>query len=124
MLERMSTALIALEAAPDDQSAVDAIFREAHTMKGTAGMVGMMRVSHLAHRLEDLLTELRSGARHSTPELTDLMLRVVDGIGRLVVITAQGEGGAVDNVELESSLPAPMPPDILPTSTIQTPPDA
>jgi two-component system chemotaxis sensor kinase CheA len=109
MLERMSNALIALEAAPDDQSAVDAIFREAHTMKGTAGMVGMMRVSHLAHRLEDLLTELRSGARHSTPELTDTMLRVIDGIGRLVAGTAQGESSAPDSIELEDLLPATVP---------------
>jgi two-component system chemotaxis sensor kinase CheA len=109
MLERMSNALIALEAAPDDQSAVDAIFREAHTMKGTAGMVGMMRVSHLAHRLEDLLTELRSGARHSTPELTDAMLRVIDGIGRLVAGTAEGETSAPDAVELEDLLPATIP---------------
>jgi two-component system chemotaxis sensor kinase CheA len=120
MLERMSSALIALEAAPDDQSAVDAIFREAHTMKGTAGMVGMMRVSHLAHRLEDLLTELRSGDRHSTPELTDTMLKVIDGIGRLVAGTAQGEGGAADEVELEGLLPAPAPApaDVPPTAVV------
>ena len=118
MLERMASALIALEAAPDDQSAVDAIFREAHTMKGTAGMVGMMRVSHLAHRLEDLLTELRSGSRHSTPELTDAMLRVIDGIGRLVAGTAQGEDGAVDEVELERLLPVLAPVDIQPSIAI------
>src|ERR1700687_5215466 len=101
MHTRMSSALIALESAPDDQSAVDAIFREAHTMKGTAGMVGMMRVSHLAHRLEDLLTELRSGARHSTPALTDAMLRIIDGIGRLIAGTAHGESSAPDAMELE-----------------------
>jgi two-component system chemotaxis sensor kinase CheA len=121
MLERMATALITLEAAPDDQSAVDAIFREAHTMKGTAGMVGMMRLSHLAHRLEDLLTELRSGARHSTPELTDAMLRVVDGMGRLVVSTAQGEASAVDEVELEGLLPGPIAADVPSTNGIPTP---
>jgi two-component system chemotaxis sensor kinase CheA len=120
MLERMSNALIALEAAPDDQSAVDAIFREAHTMKGTAGMVGMMRVSHLAHRLEDLLTELRSGARHSTPELTDTMLRVIDAIGRLVAGTAQGENSPPDAMELEDLLPAPIPAEPPATSTVPT----
>lgn len=123
MLERMASALIALEAAPDDQSAVDAIFREAHTMKGTAGMVGMMRLSHLAHRLEDLLTDLRSGARHSTPELTDAMLRVVDGMGRLVASTAQGEAGAADEVELEGMLP-PVAAEIPSTNGIPTSPVA
>src|SRR6202049_504155 len=120
MLERMSTALIALEAAPDDQSAVDAIFREAHTMKGTAGMVGMMRVSHLAHRLEDLLTELRSGTRHSTPELTDWILKVIDGIGRLVAGTAEGENSAPDAIEVADLLPAPIPPELSATAAAPT----
>jgi len=31
--------LMALETAPDDQAAIDGILREAHTMKGAAGMV-------------------------------------------------------------------------------------
>ena len=80
-LERIASGLLTLESTPDDQAAIDGIFREAHTMKGAAGMVGMMRVSRLAHRLEDLLVELRAGTRRSTPELTDAMLRVVDGLG-------------------------------------------
>jgi two-component system chemotaxis sensor kinase CheA len=92
----MSTALMALESAPDDRAPLDAIFREAHTMKGTAGMVGLMRVSHLAHRLEDLLSEVRSGATHASPELIDSMLRVLDGLSRLLAASVDGEPATVD----------------------------
>ena len=98
---------MALEAAPDDQAAIDGILREAHTMKGAAGMVGMMRVSRLAHRLEDLLVELRSGTRRSTPELTDSMLMVVDGLGRLIANPSSGEQDASDELAMERLLPTP-----------------
>ncbi len=98
---------MALEVAPDDQAAIDGILREAHTMKGAAGMVGMMRVSRLAHRLEDLLVELRSGTRRSTPELTDSMLLVVDGLGRLIASPASAEQDASDELAMERLLPTP-----------------
>jgi two-component system, chemotaxis family, sensor kinase CheA len=106
---------MALETAPDDQAAIDGILREAHTMKGAAGMVGMMRVSRLAHRLEDLLVELRSGTRRSTPELTDSMLLVVDGLGRLIANPSSSEQDASDELAMERLLPAvtvasPIPP--------------
>jgi two-component system chemotaxis sensor kinase CheA len=106
-LERIATGLMTLEAAPDDQAAIDGILREAHTMKGAAGMVGMMRVSRLAHRLEDLLVELRAGTRRSTPELTDSMLLVVDGLSRLIASPASGEQDASDEAAMERLLPTP-----------------
>jgi two-component system, chemotaxis family, sensor kinase CheA len=105
-LERIASGLLALESAPDDQAAIDAIFREAHTMKGAAGMVGMMRVSRLAHRLEDLLVELRAGTRRSSPELTDAMLLVLDGMGRLIASPSSGDQDASDEAALERLLPS------------------
>ena len=127
-LERIASGLLTLESAPDDQSAIDAIFREAHTMKGAAGMVGMMRVSRLAHRLEDLLVELRDKKRRATPELTDAMLLVVDGLGRLIASASGSEQDSSDEAALERLLPsspAPLPavvkvePDaVLPTIAI------
>ncbi|HEY8675178.1 MAG TPA: Hpt domain-containing protein, partial [Candidatus Dormibacteraeota bacterium] len=112
-LERIASGLLTLESAPDDQAAIDAIFREAHTMKGAAGMVGMMRVSRLAHRLEDLLVELRDKKRRATPELTDAMLLVVDGLGRLIANASGSEQDSSDEAALERllpSAPAPAPP--------------
>jgi len=114
-LERIASGLLALESAPDDQAAIDGIFREAHTMKGAAGMVGMMRVSRLSHRLEDLLVELRDGKRRATPELTDAMLRVVDGLGRLIANASNGDQDASDEAALERLLPS-SPAPLVPTS--------
>jgi two-component system chemotaxis sensor kinase CheA len=123
-LERIASGLLALESAPDDHAAIDGIFREAHTMKGAAGMVGMMRVSRLAHRLEDLLVELRSGTRRSTPELTDAMLLVVDGLGRLIAGASNGEQDASDEAALERLLPSSPPPAAPVGQVAPTPPQA
>ncbi len=103
---------MALEVAPDAQAAIDGILREAHTMKGAAGMVGMMRVSRLAHRLEDLLVELRSGTRRSSPELTDSMLLVVDGLARLIASPSSAEQDASDELAMERLLPTPITTDV------------
>ena len=107
-LERIASGLLALESAPGDRETIDGILREAHTMKGAAGMVGMMRVSRLAHRLEDLLVELRAGTRMSTPELTDSMLLVVDGLGRLIANPSNAEQDASDEAAMERLLPPPV----------------
>src|SRR5216684_3911062 len=124
-LERIASGLLALESAPDDQVAIDGIFREAHTMKGAAGMVGMMRVSRLAHRLEDLLVELRAGTRRSSPELTDAMLLVLDGMGRLIASPSSGDQDASDEAALERLLPtAPTPAAVVPPAGPSLPPTA
>jgi two-component system, chemotaxis family, sensor kinase CheA len=121
-LERIASGLLTLESAPDDQAAIDAIFREAHTMKGAAGMVGMMRVSRLAHRLEDLLVELRDKKRRATPELTDAMLLVVDGLGRLIASATGSEQDSSDEAALERLLPtSPQPlPSVVKTEPAPT----
>jgi two-component system chemotaxis sensor kinase CheA len=108
-LERIASGLLVLEAAPGDQAAIAGILREAHTMKGASGMVGMTRVSHLAHRLEDLLVELRAGVRRSSPELTDSMLQFVDGLGRRIAGTAADQEDISDDAALARLLPAPIP---------------
>jgi two-component system, chemotaxis family, sensor kinase CheA len=123
-LERIASGLLALESAPDDQAAIDGIFREAHTMKGAAGMVGMMRVSRLAHRLEDLLVELRAGTRRSSPELTDAMLLVLDGMGRLIASPSSGDQDVSDEAALERLLPSTPPPHPTAASTSAPAPPA
>jgi two-component system chemotaxis sensor kinase CheA len=95
-------------------------------MKGAAGMVGMMRVSRLAHRLEDLLVELRAGTRQTTPELTDSMLLVVDGLSRLVLNPSSAEQDASDEAAMERILPPPLlpTPAVPPTSPPPNPASA
>jgi two-component system, chemotaxis family, sensor kinase CheA len=98
-LDRIVDTLLALErgdAAPD---AVDSLFRDVHTIKGAAGMVGLGDVSALAHVMEDLLAAARHAGALATEHI-DPLLRASDAL-RLHVA---GKGEA--NLELIAEIAA------------------
>ncbi len=82
-LDQMVNTLLALESGIADDDAIDSLFRDAHTIKGGAGMVGLDGVRDLAHTVEDVLSELREAGEFPT-ELTATMLRATDALRGLV----------------------------------------
>ena len=70
---------------------INKIFREVHSLKGLAGMVGFSDVSEFAHILEDMLDRLRMGRIPITRELVDLLYDAVDTLNRLVLATNDAE---------------------------------
>jgi two-component system, chemotaxis family, sensor kinase CheA len=78
-VEQIVTTLIAVEAGDAPADAIDSIFREVHSIKGSAAMVGWDDVRRLAHSLEDSLGEAReSGALRV--ELIPTMLVALDAL--------------------------------------------
>jgi len=76
---------------------VNKIFREVHSLKGLAGMLGFTEISELSHNLEDMLDKLRMGKIPITRELIDLLYDSVDSLNRLVIaINDPSLGGLVD----------------------------
>lgn len=55
LLRNIQTNLGVLAQHPEDANALWEIRRYAHTFKGAAGIIGLKRISQLAHRVEDLL---------------------------------------------------------------------
>ncbi|EXJ13842.1 chemotaxis protein CheA [Imhoffiella purpurea] len=84
LLEEMERALLALEAGRQDPDLIDAIFRSAHTIKGSSGMFGLDAVVAFAHEVETLLELVRSGQRTIDTPLVSLLLRCHDHIAALV----------------------------------------
>jgi len=66
----MGRALAALSAGDEPiESAVDTLFRMAHSIKGMAASLDYDSVSSLAHRLEDWMEPLRAGADFDRSQL-------------------------------------------------------
>lgn len=86
--------LLALERAPDDRAALDGVFRAAHTVKGSARLLGFASVANLAHAMESLLGELRTGSLVLSPALNDVLLQANDAV--LALATAASENRAID----------------------------
>lgn len=103
-LRRLSTELLQLEEAGNDPELVASIFRDAHTLKGAAGMVGLDVVSRIAHVMEDLLEGLRSGNRMPTPELVDALLTAVDGLRALIPALLAGDARGDEARVIEETL--------------------
>ena len=90
-LASLEQLLLQLEDNPNDRDLLDALFRCAHTVKGSAGVFGLDRVVAFTHHVETLLDRLREGALSLTPALGTLLLQSNDQI-RALVLQAQSEG--------------------------------
>lgn len=62
-LAAMSRLILALEKNPADAEGIDALFREAHSVKGMAASMGYQTTANLAHHLEDQLDNCRKAGR-------------------------------------------------------------
>ena len=87
LLDALSLDLASFESQGRDvrPELVNKLFREVHSLKGLAGMLGFGDISELSHNLEDMLDRLRMGRMEVTRELTDLLYDSVDGLNRLVI---------------------------------------
>jgi chemotaxis protein histidine kinase CheA len=65
---------------PSPRQVVASLFRDAHTIKGSARMLGLSEVLAVAHSAEDLLGALRDGRLQVRRDLVDLLLAACDGI--------------------------------------------
>jgi two-component system chemotaxis sensor kinase CheA len=77
---------------------VNKIFREIHSLKGLAGMLGFVEISELAHNLEDMLDRLRMGKIEITRDLSDLLYDSVDSLNRLVIAINDPSLGALVDI--------------------------
>ena len=83
-IEAIEQLLLQLEDAPEDSNLLDALFRCAHTVKGSAGIFGLDAVVGFTHHVETLLDRLREGHLRLTPALSTLLLQCNDQIRALV----------------------------------------
>jgi len=83
-IESLEQLLLQLEDAPSDIELLNALFRCAHTVKGSAGIFGLDRVVAFTHHVETLLDKLREGQLDLTPDLSTLLLQCNDQLRTLI----------------------------------------
>lgn len=74
LLGNIETNLDLLARQPKDENALWEIRRYAHTFKGAAGIIGLRRLSHLAHRVEDLLDSLAESKSGSNERIFNILV--------------------------------------------------
>ncbi|MBC3365965.1 chemotaxis protein CheW [Pseudomonas sp. SWRI154] len=87
-LQAMEESLLQLENDPADDDAIGAIFRAAHTIKGSAGLFGLEPIVSFTHIVEDVLDRLREGSVTVDPGLIAVLLKSGDHMLELIDVVA------------------------------------
>jgi two-component system chemotaxis sensor kinase CheA len=76
-ITNLNKLVVTLEQQPDNRETIDALFREAHSIKGMAATMGFDSTAKLSHHLEDLLDDFRSTGEIPAPAV-DYLLEGID----------------------------------------------
>jgi two-component system chemotaxis sensor kinase CheA len=96
-LDQMDSALLAVESGAAGAEAVDSLFRNAHTIKGAAGMLGFDDVCALANAAEDVLAGVRE-AKVFPPELAAPLLHATAALRAQISGTGEPIAGLLDEL--------------------------
>jgi two-component system chemotaxis sensor kinase CheA len=97
LLGSLEASLLELEAAPQDKDLLSAVFRVMHTIKGSAAMFGLDRISSFAHEVESVLSALRDGKLPFSPSIIDYTLRSRDIILNMLADMSSSGGGPLSD---------------------------
>jgi two-component system chemotaxis sensor kinase CheA len=84
LLQDTESSLLQLESSPDDNDLINAVFRAAHTIKGTSGMLGFSNIERFTHKVENVLEKVRQGEVKIDNNLIGLLLKCVDHTSSLL----------------------------------------
>lgn len=99
-LQTLDRGLLQLEGDPQARATLDALFRAAHNLKGTAGMLGLVGVQEVAHRFEDVLGQARRDPAALTTDTVERLYGGVDALRQLVHASITGSPAAVSVEEV------------------------
>lgn len=93
-LGQLDVDLVTLEKDPNERETLARVFRTLHTVKGTAGFLGLVKLQAVAHAGENLLSRLRAQELVFNADIATALLGVVDAIRKILASleTTQGEG--------------------------------
>jgi two-component system chemotaxis sensor kinase CheA len=93
-IQKLNKNLLKLESNPKDYIAISELFREAHSLKGAARMIGLNDIQSIAHKLEDVIGQAKEGYIIFNPEIIDTLCRAVDCISSIVDESIKTRGKA------------------------------
>ena len=100
-LDNMEALLLDLDLdAPDDEQ-LNAIFRAAHSIKGSAGTFGFTDLAEVTHVLENLLDRIRKGELALRADMIDAFLDAGDVLKNL--LAAHRGGDAADPAQVQAT---------------------
>lgn len=104
LLTAMEDALLEIEKSGYSEELINAIFRAAHTIKGSAGLLGLNSLVSFTHIAESLLDMVRNGERTLDGAMMSLLLTSSDYINTLLDAIENGTEEIEPNPDLRQHL--------------------
>lgn len=97
---KLEDGFLRLEKEPKNQPLLEEVFREAHSLKGAARMLGLTGIQDISHSIEDILGNATKGKTVLKSETIDRLYKGLDAIKNLVQEALTGEKSEVDVKEV------------------------
>ncbi len=106
-LDRYEGEILKLEDGSSDEETLNKIFRVIHTIKGTAGCLGLPKIENIAHTGENLLSLIRDGELNVSKDMITPLLELSDAIKSFLQdLETSGVEGTTRHTELVEKLEA------------------
>jgi two-component system chemotaxis sensor kinase CheA len=84
IFEELSNSMVQMEKTPENEELINSVFRGFHTLKGTASFLDFTTIEKVAHKLEDLLNQIRKRERTLSSNDVDIIFEGMDILQDLV----------------------------------------
>lgn len=99
-IRKLEDGFLRLEKEPKNQPLLEEVFREAHSLKGAARMLGLTGIQDISHSIEDILGNSTKGKTVLKSETIDRLYKGLDAIKNLVKEALTREKSEVDVKEV------------------------
>src|ERR671932_2397097 len=79
-IEKIEAGLLHLEKNPLDETQLEQLLRETHSLKGDSRMLGVKDAETLTHQIEEILGGVKRGDRVLTPQVFECLYQGLDAI--------------------------------------------
>ncbi len=95
LLDKLNEGFVEIEKNPSDDL-LNQLFRSAHTLKGAARLVRLENIGEIAHYLEDMMGEAKSGERSLTSSDIDRFFKGLDAVAEILKLIEKQEDPHID----------------------------
>lgn len=91
IISSMDSKLLALEKDGKNPDLAIQLFRDAHSLKGSARMLGFEKIQDIAHKIEDVISLVREDKLQINSEIADTISQTLDFISMLINKTVENK---------------------------------
>ncbi len=84
IIEKLNNNLLRLENSPKDKEILVYMFRDAHSLKGAARMIGFNNIQRLAHKIEDVLGLAKENKISINHSISDILYKSLDFLSDII----------------------------------------